>query len=73
MLTCTHDPEYIEARDRLIPVADSYAKELAIPRPYGHGNDWDGGYSKLFADKMQQLAMERGLTYGMPHQREALL
>lgn len=72
-MRCNFDPEYVEQRDKLIPLADAYATALAMPCPRGVDTQWDGGYSKLFAQNMQQLAMERGLTCGMPHEREALL
>lgn len=68
-MTPIFDPAYIEARDRLIPLAHNYAVALMMPAPK-FDTQWDGGYSRLFADKMQRLSMERGLTCGMPNQQE---
>lgn len=60
-----HDPAYIEARDKLIPKAEAYATALAIPCPHGKDTLWDGGFSRLFCDRMQKLAEDAGLTAGM--------
>ena len=70
MIRLVYDPHYIEERDKLIPLAERYASALAMPCPSGMDTHWDGGFSKLFANKMQQLAMERGLTCGMPREQE---
>ena len=61
-----YDPAYIEARNKLIPKAEAYAKALATPCPHGRASEWDGGFSRAFCDRMQRLAEDAGLTAGMP-------
>ncbi len=64
-LRSVYDPAYIEARDRLIPKAEAYAKAVAIPCHRGIDTQWDGGFSKAFCDRMQRLAEDAGLTASM--------
>lgn len=69
------DLQYIEDRDKLIPLAASWANELV-----GDGKNlkfysyekWMADWTRTFSDKMQQLAMQRGLTCGMPREQEVL-
>lgn len=60
------DPAYIEARNKLIPKAEAYAKAVSLPCPHGHDSQWDGGFSRAFCDRMQRLAEDAGLTAAMP-------
>lgn len=74
-MTPIFDLEYVELRNKLIPLAEAWANATV-----GQGKDyigpsyewWMAEWTRTFADRMQSLAMERGLTCGMPREQEML-
>ena len=65
-------PQYVEARDRLIPQAEDYANRIAglRPTPVGGAQSyagreeiqvWSDLWSLIFHQKMNELAAEAGL------------
>lgn len=72
-MTPIFDLEYVELRNKLIPLAEGWANATA-----GDGKDlkyysnekWMAEWSRTFSDRMQSLAMQRGLTCGMPREQE---
>lgn len=72
-MTPIFDREYVELRDKLIPLAEAWANATA-----GNGSGlmyfalekWREDWSRAFANRMQSLAMQRGLTCGMPREQE---
>lgn len=58
--------EYIEARNALIPLAEQYANESAGPTPPAKRliSSWAARWNEFFHKKMNELAMDAGLTKG---------
>lgn len=74
-MTPIFDLEYVDLRNKLIPLAEAWANATT-----GNGSGlmyyalekWREDWSRAFANRMQSLAMERGLTCGTPREREML-
>lgn len=74
-MTPIFDLEYVELRNKLIPLAESWANATVGDGKgliYYSYEKWMAEWSRTFADRMQSLAMERGLTCGMPREQEVL-
>ena len=59
------DKIYEIERDKLIPAAKKYANEKAGPKPTkrtGRYNEWCNIWNFAFHSKMNDLAVEKGLT-----------
>lgn len=67
------DSDYVRERNKLIPLAEEHANENAGPCPKGDllvRRKWECKWSRLFHEKMDELAREAGLTGGgRPPQR----
>jgi len=62
----SHDCDYVDARNRLIPQAEKIAigvacQEISLPENRG-SNKWDQAWVRAFHAAMTKLARETGLT-----------
>jgi hypothetical protein len=54
--------EYVQAREKLIPLAEKAAYEQVGHRPPGPHEEWAVAWNKVFHETMKHLAWEEGLT-----------
>lgn len=57
-----HDCAYVEARNKLIPIAEREADELVRSRLGLGGEARSAFWSRCFHDAMARLVVERGVT-----------
>lgn len=74
-MTPIFDLEYVDLRNKLIPLAEEWTNATVgdgKSHAYLSYEEWMAVWTRTFSDRMQSLAMERGLTCGMPREQEVL-